>query len=155
MPLTSTTCKNAKESAKPRKLADGGGLYLEVMPSGSKYWRMKYRFAGKEKRLAFGVYPDVSLADARERRDDARKVLAAGNDPGEVKKEAKRLATFNNENTFEALAREWHKSRSHNWTENYAGKVLHALEADIFPTLGSWTRYAPLKNAVRWKLPTG
>jgi len=136
MPLSDAACKNTKPESKPRKITDGGGLYLEVMPNGSKYWRMKYRFAGKEKRLAFGVYPDVGLADARGRRDQARKVLAAGNDPGEVKKEAKRLAVQNSENTFEAIAREWHKSRLNAWSENYAGKVMTSMEQDVFPRIG-------------------
>lgn len=136
MPLTDTACKNAKPTAKPRKVADGGGLYLEIMPSGSKYWRMKYRFAGKEKRLAFGVYPDVSLANAREQRSQARKVLAVGNDPSEVKKESKRLIAIKQENNLEAIAREWHEQHIHKWTPHYAKDVLNRLETHIFPKLG-------------------
>ena len=92
--LSDAKVRNAKPKTKPYKIADGEGLFLLVTPSGSKYWRLKYFFAGKEKLLALGVYPEVSLADARERRAQARKVLAAGNDPGEAKKEAKRLATL-------------------------------------------------------------
>ena len=91
MPLTDVKVRNAKPEAKPYKLSDGGGLFLLVQPAGGKWWRYKYRFAGKEKLLALGSYPDVSLSDARERHSQARKALAAGNDPSEVKKEAKRL----------------------------------------------------------------
>ena len=90
VPLSDAKVRNAKPRTKPYKIADGEGLFLLITPSGSKYWRLKYFFAGKEKVLALGVYPEISLADARERRAQARKVLAAGNDPGEVKKEAKR-----------------------------------------------------------------
>ena len=90
MSLSDAKARNAKPRAKPYKIADGDGLFLLIVPSGSKYWRLRYFFGGKEKLLALGVYPDVTLLDARERRAEARKVLAAGNDPGEVKKEAKR-----------------------------------------------------------------
>ena len=93
MLLTAVKVRNATLSAKPYKLSDGGGLYLLVKPNGGKHWRYKYRFAGKEKLLALGTYPDTSLAEARDRHAQARKVLAAGNDPGEVKKEAKRLVS--------------------------------------------------------------
>jgi len=137
MSLTDTACKNAKTEAKPRKLADSGGLYLEVMPSGSKYWRMKYRFAGKEKRLAFGVYPEVSLAKAREKRDDARKVLAAGSDPSEIKKETKRQIAIKAENNMEAIAREWYEHHLHEWKPHYARDVINRLETHIFPKLGN------------------
>ncbi|HGW5560947.1 TPA: Arm DNA-binding domain-containing protein, partial [Klebsiella pneumoniae] len=89
MKLTARQVDTAKPKEKPYKLSDGGGLYLEVATSGSRYWRLKYRYAGKEKRLAFGVYPEVSLAEARDKREAAKKVLAAGNDPGEVKKAEK------------------------------------------------------------------
>jgi integrase len=137
MPLTDSACKNAKPSEKPRKLSDSAGLYLEVMPSGSKYWRMKYRFAGKEKRLAFGVYPETSLAEARERRDQARKILANGHDPAEAKKEQKRQTIIETKNSFETLAREWHENNLPSWTETYAKRILGRLEADIFPALGA------------------
>ena len=96
-------------------MSDGDGLFLLITPAGSKYWRLKYFFGGKEKLLALGVHPEVNLADARERRAHARKVLAAGNDPGEVKKESKRVATINNTNTFEVIAREWYEKRKHEW----------------------------------------
>src|SRR5271154_5648414 len=97
--LSDAKARNAKSRSKPYKLSDGEGLFLVIMPSGSKYWRLKYFVVGKEKLLALGVYPQINLADARERRAHARKLLAAGCDPGEAKKEAKRLATQKNENS--------------------------------------------------------
>jgi integrase len=136
MKLTDKTCKNAKPSAKPRKLTDGDGLYLEVMPSGSKYWRLKYRFAGREKRLALGVYPQVSLAEARAGREAARKLLASGTDPSFAKQERKRQLLLNADNTFEAIAREWHQHNIAKWKPDYGVIVLGRLEADIFPEIG-------------------
>ena len=136
MSLSDAKVRNAKPRTKPYKIADGEGLFLLVTPSGSKYWRLKYFFAGKEKLLALGVYPEVTLADARERRAQARKVLAAGNDPGEAKKEAKRLATFKNANTFEVVAREWFEKRKHEWAPSSADTMLARLEQHILPKLG-------------------
>lgn len=106
MSLSDTKARNAKPRSKPYKIADGDGLFLLITPSGSKYWRMKYFFAGKEKLLALGVYPEVSLADARERRTQARKLLAAGNDPSEMKRQSRRAAIANSANSFESIARE-------------------------------------------------
>jgi integrase len=120
----------------PYKIADGEGLFLLVTPSGSKYWRMKYFFAGKEKLLALGVYPEITLADARERRAQARKVLAAGNDPGKVKKEAKRLTILASVNSFEVIAREWFENRKHEWASSSANTKLGRLERHILPKLG-------------------
>ncbi len=137
MKLKDIALRNAKRAEKPYRLFDGDGLYLEVMPNGGKYWRLKYRYAGKEKRLSFGVYPEISLADARERRMEARKVLAAGSDPGEVKKEAKRTLLLNAENNFEAVAREWIENQRHKWTPRYADFMVRRLEKDIFPKLGT------------------
>jgi integrase len=137
MPLTDILCKTTKPADKPKKLSDEKGLYLEVMPGGSKYWRMKYRFANKEKRLAFGVYPEVSLKEARDKRDAARQLLRDGIDPSKAKKEIKRQIMLEAENSFESLAREWHHNQKPSWTDKYAIKVLRRLEADIFPTLGS------------------
>lgn len=137
MPLTDKACKNAKAAKTAYKLADGGGMYLEVAPTGSRYWRLKYRFSGKEKRLALGVYPEVSLVDARSRREIARKQLADGIDPSVVKQERKRLAILNAENTFEAIAREWHEHRFTSWSPRHAQDILHRLELDIFPELGT------------------
>lgn len=107
MPLTDVAIRKAAPREKPYRLADSGGMYLEVSPTGGKYWRLKYRFLGKEKRLALGVYPDVSLAAAREKRDDARKKLAAGVDPSEAKKADKRAARLAATNSFEAVALGW------------------------------------------------
>jgi integrase len=137
MPLTDTALRNAKPKATPYKLTDGDGMFLLVKPNGSKYWRMKYRYVGKEKLLALGIYPEVSLADARERRAQARKVLAAGNDPSEAKKEAKRLLAIKIENDMETIAREWYEHHLHEWKPHYARDVINRLETHIFPKLGS------------------
>ncbi|MFP5441360.1 MAG: tyrosine-type recombinase/integrase [Gammaproteobacteria bacterium] len=137
MPLTDTKLRSAKPKAKPYRLADAGGLYLEVTPAGGRYWRWKYRYGGKEKRLALGVYPDVSLIDARAKRDAARKTLAAGTDPGEARKEAKRKAAAALENSFEAVARDWHKKQARTWSTGHASKVMEQMELHLFPTLGA------------------
>lgn len=136
MPLTDIKVKTAKPMDKAYKLTDGGGMYLLVKPNGSKYWRLKYRFVGKEKMLSIGVYPDVSLADARQKRDDARKILAAGGDPGEVKKADKLAQRLSTENTFEAIAREWHKQKADRWSLRYRDEIIDTFEKDIFPYLG-------------------
>jgi len=136
MPLTNTAIRNAKPGPKAVRLFDGGGLYLEVAPSGGKWWRLKYRFGGKEKRLSLGVYPDVSLAQARERRDEARKMLAQGLDPGEVRK-AEKSESVEQTNTFEAVAREWHAKFSPSWVVSHSGRILRRLEKDVFPWIGS------------------
>ncbi len=137
MPLTQITIKNTKAEIKPLKLFDSGGLFLLIQPSGGKWWRYKYRFAGKEKLLALGSYPDVSLAQARERHVLARKALAEGNDPSQIKKSDKQMIVTKHENHFEAIAREWHGKRSHTWTPKYAASAMRRLEADIFPKLGA------------------
>jgi integrase len=134
--LSDAKVRNTKPRTKPYKIADGEGLFLLITPSGSKYWRLKYFFAGKEKVLALGVYPETSLADARERRAQARKALAAGNDPGELKKEAKRVAILRNANTFEVVAREWFEKRQHEWAPSSARALLGRLEKYILPKLG-------------------
>jgi integrase len=136
MKLTDTACKKANPSDKARKLADGGGLYLEVSPSGSKYWRMKYRFNGKESRLAFGVYPDTSLQEAREKRRLAKKMLDNGQDPNEQKKLDKLERKVNYENNFENVTREWHAHKIHTWKPIHAARILRRLELDIFPSIG-------------------
>lgn len=137
MTLKDIEVRNAKPKEKMYRLFDGDGLYLEILPAGGKYWRFKYQFAGKEKRLAFGVYPEVSLADARERRSAARKMVATGNDPGQVKKEARRLLIQKHENTFELVAREWHDNRLSKWTPTHAKKTLKRLEMHVFPQIGT------------------
>lgn len=136
MKLTARQVDTAKPKEKPYKLSDGGGLYLEVATSGSRYWRLKYRYAGKEKRLAFGVYPEVSLAEARDKREAAKKVLAAGNDPGEVKKAEKIAQKLGFENTFEAIAREWHQVRADRWSLRYREEIINTFEKDVFPYIG-------------------
>jgi integrase len=136
MPLTDTACKNARPKANAYKKTDGNGLYLHVMPKGGRYWRLKYRFAGKEKVLALGVYPAVSLAKAREKRAVAKQMLADGIDPSVAKRDNRELSDLNAANTFEAVAREWHERNRERWTPLYAQDILHRLEMDIFPVLG-------------------
>lgn len=133
MPLSDVAVRNAKAREKTYRIADAKGMYLEVTPAGGKYWRLKYRFDGKEKRIAFGVYPDVSLAQARERCGEARKHLANGVDPGVLKKVGK-AAT---ENSFEAVAREWHVKFSPGWVAHHAEKLIRRLEREVFPWLGA------------------
>jgi integrase len=134
--LSDAAVRNAKPKSKPYKMSDGEGLFLLITPAGGKYWRLKYFFGVKEKLLALGVFPEVSLAEARERRAQARKVLASGKDPGEAKKEAKRIIIEKQESTFEAIAREWHENRLPKWTPKYAKKTLQRLETHVFPRLG-------------------
>lgn len=137
MPLTNTQCQNAKPKEKPYKLADGGGMYLEITPNGSKYWRLKYRWLGKEKRLALGVYPLVSLADAREKREEARKLLVKDIDPSVAKKQAKLQAVIEASNTFQATALEWLDIQKARWSKGYANKVMRRLEMHVFPHIGT------------------
>ncbi|MBI1216810.1 MAG: DUF4102 domain-containing protein [Alphaproteobacteria bacterium] len=136
MKLSDKKCRNAKPESKPYKLVDGGGLYLLVKPEGGKYWRMKYYYLGKEKLLALGVYPLVSLAEAREARNQAKKMLAAGKDPSVVKKENKRKALRTAKNTFQAVALEWHEKQKERWTPHHAVNVMRRLNIDIFPYIG-------------------
>jgi integrase len=137
MPLTDRAIRNAKSEDKPYKLADGGGMYLEIAPSGGKWWRLKYRFDGKEKRLSLGVYPDVALTDARRKRDAARKLLASGTDPGEKRKADKREADRRATNSFEAVAREWYGKQAHIWVSHHASDVLRRLETNLFQEIGA------------------
>ena len=111
MKLSDKSCKAAKAEETPYKLFDGGGLFLEVMPNGNKLWRLKYRFLGKEKRISLGAYPIVSLADACGGRERAKKLLVQGIDPSGAKQEEKREAVRNAENTFKAVALEWHENQ--------------------------------------------
>jgi integrase len=135
--LTDTAVRKAKPAAKTQRLFDGGGLYLEIAPTGGKWWRQKYRFLGKEKRLSHGTYPDVSLADAREKRDAARRLLAAGVDPGEHRKASRAALEERAANSFEVIAREWFAKQKSSWVDSHANKVLLRLENDIFPWLGA------------------
>lgn len=136
MPLTDVAIRKAVPRDKPYRLADGGGMYLEVSPTGGKYWRLKYRFAGKEKRLALGVYPDVPLAAARAKREDARKRLAAGIDPGEAKKADKRAARLAATNSFEMVALGWMSERKSYVEIGQYEKTLARFKKDVFPWLG-------------------
>lgn len=136
MKLNARQVDTAKPREKAYQLADGAGLYPEVVPSGSRYWRMKYRFNGKEKRLAFGVYPVVSLAQARALRDEAKKKLAEGIDPSFAKKEEKLVRDVRLHNTFQAVALEWHGTKVSRWSEGYASDIIEAFNKDIFPYIG-------------------
>jgi integrase len=131
MALSVTGVKNARPKDKPYKLADERGLYLLVTPGGSKLWRFDYSFDGRRNTLSFGKWNDVELHQARERRDEARKRIAAGQDPS-----GKRKAEKIDANLFETVARNWHASAKGAWTERYAKLVLGRLEADVFPDLG-------------------
>ena len=128
--------------AEPGKHFDGGGLYLEVTPAGGRYWRLKYRFAGKEKRLAFGVYPEVSLKLARERRADARAILDRGDDPGAAKREAKAQAERDAVNTFRSVAGAWLNHQSAKWATDTREAIRISLETHAFPKLAD----LPLAN---------
>lgn len=130
MKLTDKAVKAAKPREKLYRIFDGEGLYLEIHPSGAKYWRMKCIFAGKEQRLAFGVYPQVTLAQARERRQGAKDALKQGKNP-------KYAISGNTDRSFKAVATEWHNTQKGTWSDKYAATVLHRLEMDVFPRLGS------------------
>lgn len=137
MPLTDVAVRTAKPKEKTYRLADGAGMYLELSPAGGKWWRLKYRFGGKEKRISLGTYPDISLKEARDRRDEARKLLASGVDPGAHRKAAKAARTAENANTFEVVAREWHAKQTSRWTDRHSGRIMARLENDLFPLLGN------------------
>lgn len=136
MPLSDAAVRNTKPAEKAQKLADGGGLFLLVTTSGSKLWRLKYRFDGKEKLLSFGAYPDTGLKEAREKRDAARKLLAAGVDPGENRKAMKASRALEETNSFEIIAREWFAKQDAVWAVSHSSKVIRRLEADVFPWIG-------------------
>lgn len=136
MPLTNIQVKNAKPKDKPYKLADERGLYLLVNPNGSKLWKMKYHYVRREKKLSFGSYPDVTLAQAREMRDDARSKLAHDIDPGVLKNSIKRSKQLAAENSFEMIAREWHAKFTPKWTKEHGERILIRLEQNIFPWIG-------------------
>ncbi|WP_241609336.1 tyrosine-type recombinase/integrase [Rosenbergiella australiborealis] len=136
MKLNARQVDTAKAQEKPYKLSDGGGLYLLVNPTGSKYWRLKYRVAGKEKLLSVGVYPDVTLADARSKREDAKRIIAAGGDPSQEKQAEKAAKVLAVQNSFESIAIEWHNHKKENWSQGYAEDILEYLIKDIFPFIG-------------------
>lgn len=134
--LTALEVAKAAPHDKPYKMGAGGGLLLLVTPAGSKYWRWKYRFAGKERQLALGVYPEVSLADARVARDAQRQLLRTGTDPGAARQAAKLSSRASAENTFEPIAREWMASRAGEWAESHADKVRLRFTRHVFPYIG-------------------
>ena len=136
MKLTNALCKKTKPSPKLLKLFDGGGLYLEITPSGGRHWKLKYRYAGKEKKIAFGAYPLVSLSEAREKRDEAKKLLIKNIDPSFAKQEAKRQTLIDNVITFELIAKEWHEDTKELRSEGYAKTIMTRLEMHVFPHIG-------------------
>ncbi len=136
MPLNNLKVQTAKPKEKPYKLFDGDGLYLLVTEKGHKWWRFKYRFDGKEKSLAFGTYPEISLVDARERRNGARRQVANGIDPGAVKKAMKQAKTAETE-TFEVVAREWYTKFTPTWSATHAVTMMARMERDLFPWMGA------------------
>lgn len=137
MPLTAIAIRNAKPGPKPVRLYDSGGLYLEISPAGGRWWRFAYRFGGKRKLISLGVFQDIPLAVARERRDAVRKLLADGKDPGAKRKADKREVVNRAANNFEAVAREWYKRQAHVWKASHASDVLRRLEYNLFPEIGA------------------
>jgi len=138
IPLSAMKIEKAKPQEKDVKMFDGGGLYLLITPTGGKLWYLKYRFGGKEKKLSFGAYPTLSLDAARQRREETKKLLSNGVDPGEMKKILKTANSNMAINTFEIVAREWHHkfASAGKWSESHAADILHRIEKDIFPPLG-------------------
>lgn len=137
MPLTDTSIRSAKPQEKPIKLFDGGGLFLLVTPNGGKWWRLKYRFGGKEKLLSMGVYPAISLKEARKRREEAKEQIALGIDPGANRKAVKEATLAEAANSFEVVAREWHSKQKDTWVQSHGDKILARFVNDIFPLIGT------------------
>lgn len=142
MPLTDIEARSAKPKEKQYKITDGAGMYLLVMPNGRKYWKMKYYYGGKEKLLSMGVYPDVSVASARQKRTEAKKLIADNTDPSEKKQVVKRQNKQPSGVTFKEIAIEWHNNKKGNLSERYAKYIIDRLEYDIFKPLGN----RPLKE---------
>ncbi|MGZ9097761.1 MAG: tyrosine-type recombinase/integrase [Micavibrio sp.] len=142
MRLTQLKCQSAKPKEKTYKLSDGEGLYLEITPKGGKYWRLKYRFANHEKRLAIGVFPEIGLKEARDKTDQAKKMLRDGQDPSFEKQERKRQLLVDASNTFERVAGDWFEHSREKWADNTADTNRRRLERDIFPAIG----HLPIKN---------
>lgn len=136
MPLTATAVKKLKPSTKAKKIFDERGLFLLVNPTGSKLWRFKYRFDGKEKLLALGSYPEISLKEARDRREDARRLVANGIDPSTQRKSLKEVKYQKNSNTFETIGREWLLKFSPSWSQSHLKRVKRQLEKDLYPWIG-------------------
>ncbi len=136
VPLSEAKVRTAKPRKSPQKFFDGGGLFLLVTPSGGKLWNLKYRFNGKERKLSLGSYPEISLAEARQRKEEARALLANEVDPGEIKK-AQQAAESAETDTFEVIAREWHSRFAPTWAKSHAGKIIRRFELYVFPWIGS------------------
>lgn len=136
MALSNTAIMNAKAADKPYKMYDTGGLFLQVTPKGGKWWRLKYYFESKEKLLSLGTYPDISLTQARQKREDAKKLLAIDIDPSESRKQVKANKKLNSENSFELVAREWWQSHMANKAESHKEKVIRRFELYLFPWIG-------------------
>ncbi|WP_314970319.1 tyrosine-type recombinase/integrase [Bilophila wadsworthia] len=145
MPLTDTHIRSLKPDVKPRKYFDGGGLFLFVPANGSKLWRMAYRFDGKSKLLSFGEYPTVSLKDARERREEAKRMLSRGIDPSDHKRQLRQARAIAERDSFQNIAREWHETRMAEFSEKHQGTVMYRLETYIFPAIGK-THIAKLET---------
>lgn len=137
MPLNAAKLRNIKITDKTQRLYDEKGLYLEITPKGQTWWRFKYRFNDKEKRISLGVFPDVLLAIAREKRDEARKLIANGIDPSEHRKVMKYVELERSANSFEVVTREWFLKHSSNWVKSHSEKIIQRFERDIFPWIGS------------------
>lgn len=137
MPLTDSAVRSSKPGDKPIKLADEKGLYLFISTSGGKLWRFDYRFEGKRKTISFGAYPDVSLKQARDRRDEARQAVAEGIDPSEQRRARKIAGEERAANSFESVAREWYARMASTWVPSHGEKIIRRLERDIFPWIGS------------------
>ena len=135
-PLSDTKIRAVKPTDKPQKLFDGGGLFLLVTPTGGKLWRLKYRFGGTEKLLSLGIYPQISLAEIRQKRDQALAMIANQIDPGNIKKAQKAAATEETD-TFEVIAREWYSKFSPSWAASHSNKIIRRLELYVFPWLGN------------------
>ncbi|EFL51829.1 integrase family protein [Solidesulfovibrio fructosivorans JJ]] len=139
MALTDVAVRNAKPGPKTIRLKDERGLHLEISPKGGKWWRLRYWISGKERLISLGIYPDISLKDARERRDEARKLIANGIDPGRARQDEKSAAearAAEDANTFEVVARDWHAKQVKAWSEGHAAKVLARMEQHLFPAFG-------------------
>ena len=150
MPLTDTVIKNAKPKEIDVKLADEKGMYLLIKKSGAKYFRLDYRFAGKRKTLALGVYPETSLKEARDKRDEARKLISNNLDPSEAKKSHKLQLVAEANNSLKSIALEWHNKLKSKWSADHADRKWHYLEKDVFPVFGN----TPIKNITPRELLT-
>ena len=145
MPMTAVAANKAKPKDKPYKLSDEKGLYLHVMPNGGKYWRLKYRFGGKEKVLALGVHPETGLKEAREKRDEARKLIGNGVDPNDVKRAQKAAQGQATENSFQTVAMEWFAKMMATKSENHRSRTIRSISKPV-ARLFEWDPAASKKN---------